>query len=671
MCHEFFKNVTNKQQEPPAKTRKVASPSPSKNAAPPSSRRKSAGARPPPAKRDSTVVPFQSELVDKVEDLQSDERQRAANALVKLFSDETKKAEKEGSFNLPESQSINEFGRKLGLSVEYALYLNYWGTGNKPSDQYSGQFRGILHNVKKNHQLRDQILVGSLSPNDLSKMSSADMASRELQDKKAELLKEVEKQSTLIQEEGPRIRRTHKGEELVDDQSQVADATHTAFAAPIRKRPSEIDTTMRAVSPEPISAVSNAPVELPLSLSGSPQLADSPPGNDHAAVQQSPGTDKASASKFDIQNVYSQIKSPDSEQRNRPIPLHPEAPPASVAQQADAEVDRLLKDEEAEEEEPYSPKEFTHEPSSGIVWAGSLGMPGVARFEGKAKHCAGADLSLSLSWKQLILPSLDVQGRINIEKASEYLCGLKWSTTTDLVIVSITPDTDKDRAPFDKLFNYFTERDRYGVVGKDPTLNPAIKDIYLIPLEAGPAKKPEFINLLEFCNLEENVPERMILLSLVVKLGNSPSQQTPRHPDVASLASPTGLVPNTTTSLGGHTSFQNGSQPKLPFNGAVYPQYAGSPLSNQPAYTPPQKIPQQSAYAPPPPSQHGPTGIDAARFVLGDWAASPAVVSLLAEAPKTTVQEFNVIKGLLEQNPAARNDYNVLKETMTRQYHSG
>lgn len=603
--------------------------------------------------------------------------------MVKLLIEETKKAERVGSFSLAQGQSVDDFGLRLGLAVEFALYLNYWGNSNKPSEQYSDKFRAILHNVKANPLLRDRILTGTLPPNELSKMSRDDMASKELQEKKAEMLKEAEKQHMLIQEEGPRIRRTHKGEELVDDQSHVADGSHTAFTAPIRKRPSEIDTTMKDVSPEPVSAVSNTEMELPENIE-----ADSPPAaqpepatNNDVPPPQSPTADRPSANKFDIQSVLSQIKGQDGEaQRSRAAPRQSEAPAAVVPQQADADIDRLLKDEEPEDDVPYSPKEFSSELGPGIIWSGSLGMPGVASFKGKARHCAGADLSASLPWNELIPASLGVQGRIDVDRASSYLCGLKWSTTTDLVVLSVTPEgNESDLVQFNKLYKYFTERNRYGVISKDPTFHSSIRDIYLIPIDAGTTTKPEFIELLDVCTLEDPVPERMLLLSFVVRLSNSPSQQTPRHPDGASMASPIATNMNTTPSaVGTHPGFQqNGPPPPpsaIPFTGQVYPQYSGSPLSNQNPYaiSPPAGISQQqSPYAPPPQPSPGPVGIDAARIVLGEMAKMPAVNALLAEVPRTTVQEFNVIKGLFDQNPALLSDYSALKDTMTRQYNNG
>ena len=617
----------------------------------------------------------QIERVKKISELQSEDRRKAATAMVKMLTEETKKAEKAGSFNLPMGQTLEDFVLDLGLLVEYAIYLGYWGNANKPSEQYSSKFRGILFNVKANPGLRDRLLDGSLSAADLAKMSSDDMASKDLQEKKAEMLKEAEKQHTLIQDEGPRIRRTHKGEELVDDQSHVADGPQTAFAAPIRKRPSEIDTTMKDASPEPMSAISSAPVELPPNLaSASPVDRPSAPVKDASPPQQSPGPQRTpSGTKFNIQNVLSQIKGPDTEaQRPKPTPRPSETPAPPVPQQADAEIDQLLKDEEPDDEEPYSPKEFTGDAIPGMVWQGSLGMPGVATFRGKAKHCAGADLSSSIAWSDLVPKNLGIQGRIDVDRASNYLCGLKWSTTTDLVVISVTPDgTDDDVAQFNKLFKYFTERNRYGVISKDPGLNSAVRDIYLIPLEEGTSKKPEFIELLDMCTLSDPTSERMLLLSFVVKLGNSPSaQQTPKVPDAASMASPIGNAGGTVpTPLGNYPGFPNAAPPpNMQYSGPAYQQYPGAPHSTQNSYPSPQNQPQPSQYSATPPQPPTAIGMDAARYVLGDLANAEAVKALLAEVPATGVPEFNVIKGLLDQNAALANDYGALKDVMHRQY---
>ena len=639
-------------QEPPSKTRKVSSPPVSKPATT-TSRRKSGA--PTPAKRDSTTFALQMTLVTKISDIESADRQRAVTAIVKMFTEETKKAIKAGSFILPEGQLVDDFGLRLGLAVEYAIYMNYWGMEPKPSQQYSDRLRMVLANVKQNASLRDQLLTGQLSPYTFSKMSSEDMASKELKEQKAEMLKESEKQSMIVQEDGPRIRRTHKGEELVDDQTQIAGASDSAFTAPIRKRPSEIDTTMREPSPEPMSAVSPAPVELPEKVESAEAKQPSTVHTQGSPPQSAP---PISANKFDIQNVWSTVKTPDAEnQRSRqgPRPSDASAPP--IPQQADAEIDQLLKDEEPEDDEPYSPVEHTALPG-GIVWSGKLTMPGVASFKGKAKHCAGADLSSSMPWDALIPSALGIEGRIDIDRASQYLCGLKWSTTTDVVVVAVTPENiDNDTVQFNKLFEYFTQRGRYGVIGKNP--NTAVRDTYVVPLEAGTSKKPDFVELLDVCTIEDPTPERTLLLSFVVKLSNSPSaNQTPRHMDATSIASPIG-VSGQPPPLGTHPGFQNASNPGMPFQPPPsYPQYS-SPMQIQNSYnTPPNSHQQQPVQDPPY------IGMEAARFALGDLANCRAVAQLVREVPRSSVPEFIAVKSILERNPAVGDDYPTLVSMM-------
>ncbi len=655
-------------KEPASKLRKLSTPTTTtKPSLPPPSRRKSGTQA--LAKRDSDAKVLDTTLVTKVEDLQSEDRRRVATALCKLFASEAKKAQKEGSVDLT-GQNTEDLGRMLGLAVEFAVYLNFWGPAHKASDQYGGKFRAILHNVKHNSSLRDRLLSGALEPNDLSKMSHDDMASKELQEKKAEMVKEAEKQHMLIQEEGPRIRRTHKGEELVEGEAHLTDGADTTFSPPIRKRPSDIDTTMKeAGSPEPPSAMSPDAVELPEGIGAMSPTNNQPPSLDTAPTPVSAGGDRRSASTFNIQDVFSSVKGPDPEtQRARQPSRQSESAAPPVKQQPDAEIDQLLKDEEPEDEEPYSPVEFTAEPGSAI-WHGKMAMSGIASFSGKAKYVAGADLSASLPWPQLIPSSLTIEGRIDVERASEYLCGLRWSHTTDVVVVSVTPNENPDDlAQFNKLFRYFTERKRYGVVGKSPV--PSVRDTYVVPLEAGISEKPDYINLLEHCTIEDPSPERMLLLTFVVKTNNSPSaQQTPRGPDAASIASPIGTSANQAASLGAHAAFQNSPTPSMPLPPSQqYHQFAGSqPQGQQPYMAPYAQQQHQSPYPLPPQQQmqNGPTGIEAARQALGDLASVPVVNELLAEAPMTRIPEFMVVKELLERHPETQTDLAMLKQLLT------
>ncbi|KAG8532837.1 uncharacterized protein KY384_002715 [Bacidia gigantensis] len=639
------------QSEPANKIRKASSPpKETKPVAPAPERRKSSNRA--ESKRESIAGEYQANLVERIDELKSAERQRVANALQKLFDGSVKQAQKDKTFSLAKGQSEREYALKLALSVEYAMFLNLFGTAIKPSDAYADKFRALNHNVKANPTLRDQILRGELSPNDLSKLSREDMASKELQEKKAEMVKEAEKQHMLIQEEGPRIRRTHKGEELVDNDTHMADASDTAFSAPIRKRPSDIDTNVKNPSPEPPTAVSPEPVELPEHV-GEPEVEAKPPLKIDTQEQPQPAAaDLKSSATFNIQDVWSGVKGPDPEQRARRSSKPSESVAPPTKQQPDAEIDRLLKDEEPEDEEPYSPVDYSTDPNAPI-WLGRMGMPNIATFSGRGNHAAGANLSSSIPWSQLLPPTMTIEGRIHTAKADEYLCGLRFSNSAELTVVSVTSnDAAEDQAQFEKLFKYFTERQRYGVISKNPVSN--VKDTYVVPLEAGTEKKPEFLELLDDCKIEFPSSERMLLLSFVIRMNNSPSaaQQTPRAPEVTTLQSPVTATGHPPGPIGGHPGVQHTPPVNLPYQPPPppYSTVAGSPSQGQGAYVPPQQSP-----------SYDPRGMEAARMALGELVAAPAIAELLQEAPNAGLFELGIVRQLLESVPASRTNFPMLQ----------
>ena len=679
--------------------RKVSTPTENKASA---QRRKSSTAPIPQADGATKDAPSQIGLVESVAELQNSTRNRSAAALVKLFVDQTKQANKQGSYTPPPNKTVDDVGLQLGLLVEYALYMNYWDPATTPRNEYGLIFRQILHNVKANSALRDRLLTGDLSADDLSKMSSEDMASKELKEMTAEMKKMTEKQHLLVKDEGPRIRRTHKGEELIDDGSSHAlpsEPVYTNVVAP-RRRDTDAEEAMakRNISPGPMSPTDGSTVELPADLSTSGFVTS--PTTSRPLVVDAKTTRPAvhnerKSSTFDIQNVWSSVDSP-SESSHRTsrafappstttaAPLHQTTPhvphyqpKAPLQIQTDAEIDKLLKDEEPEDEEPYSPTDI---PTSDI-WHGTVSMSSVGTFAGTARWVAGANLGLNaaLPWSSVMPPNLLIEGRIAIDKANLYLCGLEWSKTTDLAVVAITPDTDSDTREFEKLFNYFTSRERYGVVTKPPNVS-RLRDVYLVPLEAGTGAKPEFLELLEDCNLEEDRPNRVLLVAFVAKTRSSEATgsatATPRQPDAgAAQGSPVSAVQRRQSMNMGSNQQMSPVVPHFhaqqgtPMQGVVY---NGSPAQGHgQTFSPPtnyqQPMPQYNAYATPhqtpshaPPSAQQPVGMEAARLVLGELARCSTVSLLLSNAPDTGVDEFSVVREAFETDPTSCADFDVL-----------
>ncbi|KAL8845466.1 MAG: hypothetical protein Q9176_000102 [Flavoplaca citrina] len=693
------------QQEPQSKVRKVSAQVETKPPIP-VARRKSSNIAPQPSptkaapvRRDSKVATLQMELVDDIADLQSDARQKIAKALVKLFVDLTKQAQKEGVFTLPPNQSVDAFGNKLGLGVEYAIFMNFWGTAAEPNNQYSEKFRTINFNVKQNPALRNRLLTGELSPNEFSKMSSNDMASKDLQEKTAEMKRAADKQAVLVEQQGPRIRRTHKGEEFVEGpDAQGPSLPDTVFSAPVRRsRPSDAEIPTHG-SPEAASPRSPNAVELPEDLGttvASPQTTQPLSVDTKAPPRPGIGPERQSSSNFNIQDVWSSVTGPDSDaQKPKPSLQHTESgqvvPPSQpIAGSGDADIDRLLKEDEPEEEEPYSPIDYPTNPNAP-VWNGRLSMEGVAEFNGNGKHVAGANLNGTIPWNLLMSETIIVEGRIDIERATEYLCGLQYSKTTDVSVVAITPTDEEDsQTAFNKLFQYFTDRRRYGVIVKKSDT----KDVYLVPLDAGATTKPEFIELLEYCTIQTPVPERMLLVTFVIRSHNAAAQQennsTPRQPDTAAIASPI-------NASGGPAPSPYPAQPSMGYHGSPTPAaYQNSPPQPQGGFQPPQYSntpPQQPPYGiPPPPYQqqqqqqqhhhhqqpsyqppyNGPVGMEAARQVLGEMAHAPTVGALLHEASTAGVAEFHFVREIYEKHPAAMENYEMLKTMLEMKLQDG
>lgn len=540
-----------------------------------------------------------------VEDLVIPARKSAAVALIKLFVEQVAASHKKGVSSFPTGESAENAARQLGLAIEDAMYRNLCGQAGEPTEAYKAQLRTIIFNVKKNPSLRDRLLVGSLSSDTLSKMKPEEMASEELQQKDAEIKRESERQHIIVQEQGPRIRRTHKGEELIEDETHAA--TESVFSAPPR-RATEVEASPGNQSP------ASSKVQQGTKGEGHAR-GPSPTGEHHDHV---------------FPEVETNIREP--------------VPHGRI--QADAEIDDLLRGDEPESP-PYSPKDFSDD---GTVWRGKVAMASLAEFMSSARHVGGADLSGRIPWSQLAPSTLLVDGRIDVKLASNYLCGLRFSASTDVSVIAVSsPDMPSEKAGFDKLFEYFQGRKRYGVIGQHPLS--AVKDTYIVPIEAGTTTKPDFIELLENNSLEGPIHERLLLVVFVVKTGDSnpPSVQPPSHQpslEPASTASP--LTAATATP----------QQP--PFLGA-------SQASQTPPNTYGQTQPNQLNAS----QQSAVTGIAAAIQVLGPQVNEPAIQQLLKTAPNVEVAQLNVVRDILVRQPSAAVNYDTLMNALFETQQNG
>lgn len=604
------------------------------------------------------------------------QRKSIAAQFVKQFSSDAAVAQEEGRYSIPDGETADDIGTQLGLSVEHALYHILWHGSGDPNPAYRSQVRTVLYNLKKNGALSDGLLNGNITGQHLAKWSPEDMASREQQLRDAKMKQEQEKQHVIIQEQGPRIRRTHKGDEYVDETQQIA-AEPDVINAPVRRRESGLDQDMGDMR-SPTGTNPGGPDGNPLSI--------------NTQARPRPGTEpeRKSSQTFNIQDVWSSVQgSPDGERPAfPPIPYQSGGQAPKINQtEADADIDALLKDEDVESP-PYSPKSFDGD--NTIVWRGTVNMSPVATFQASARKAAGAEVeNLGLNWQQLIPSMLTIEGRIDPARADSYLCGLRYSSTSDVIVVSLrAAETSHDRHQFSVLFNYFKTRNRYGV-GISPS-NPAIKDIYLIPLEAGSERKPELLQLLDNDKIDTPIQEDMLLIPFVIKTSELNVSSAAREPQaiaaspIAGVATGAGASAPTPTQTGYPTPTpppavlaaqnQNQHQPQpqpptpnpLPFQypPPVQPNMSSSGNPSSPTTAPtPAPNPNPSLATGPQP----PTGHEAALYVLGPQRAQlPAVQQLLLQAPTAGIPEMNVVGECLGENEAAGLDLAVLTEMLVK-----
>lgn len=572
------------------------------------------------------------DLAASIADL-SGSRTGPAKALSKSLSHVLASMQKHDDLQLEEGSTVESMSETFALQIERSVYDAYPVT--KGQKEYNQQIKSLSFNLKNNPELCQGLVYKTLSPTMLATMTSEQLASSEMQKQTAEMKAKAEKQSILYTSEtGPRVRRTHKGEEVVDDETFVNDS-----AVPLPPGPRRADSQI--VKKEPAAGDQADP-------------ASHPQQNDDK--QRSP-----SQAEFDIAKVFSSVKSPTTSQNRRPSALATGTNGPGV----DPDVDRMLEDEN--ESPPYSPTEETQDPD--VVWRGSLAMSSIADFQATAKYIGGANFASVGPWSNLIPKKLTVAGRITEQAAIEYLCGLRYSKSTDIIVVSLTPVSPVAHPEYLALLKYFTDKKRYGVIGDKAIGN--VRDTYLVPVPPGEDNYPEFmLNLVD--NKIPRVREEPMLLAVFV-YHTEPEQLkqlkdgTAAQQDAGAIGSPTPAAhaqrSNSTASAGPAFS---PATPQAPQGG--FP-HQSSPAQWQSATQTPVPIPQPPNYAkPPPPSAVPPkmseaykhqaqqAGITAAQEILGPWINAPTVQFILPQAYQMARKEWEVVRRVLERDPKARDD---------------
>lgn len=169
-------------------------------------------------------------------------------------------------YTLREKDEVSKKAERLAIQINDAVFSAY-----DPDKSAAVQQARILgHNLKSNQDLCNRVLSGSLAINSLAVMTSDDMASKELKQELRKMQAISDKQAIMVTDDGPRIRRTHKGEEVIEDDTSAV-ATDTTMSTSRRRSMLDPNADMATRSRE------NSPgdqVELPEFINDKKSLDD-------------------------------------------------------------------------------------------------------------------------------------------------------------------------------------------------------------------------------------------------------------------------------------------------------------------------------------------------------------------------------------------------------------
>ncbi|KAE9381015.1 SPOC-domain-containing protein [Stipitochalara longipes BDJ] len=581
----------------------------------------------------------------KILDLESN-RQGSARLIHKSLLQAIPNAIKAGVFALNKDDDVALKAERLAVEVEDAVH-------NTHADKtaYVKQSRAIGFNLKQNQELTNGLLTRSLSPHALASMTSDDMASKELKRETAEMKARSDKQAIMVSDDGPRIRRTHKGDEMVEEDN-FAVPNDSTMSTSRRRSMMDPNAEMAARSRE------NSPgeqVELPESIDDHRSRDDI---RGHAAPKhplnidtkaQQPVRKPSGSADFDINKVFSSVQSPLNAHHVRRQSTTT-APP-SQGPGVDPEIDKLLQDDEGNESPPYSPAEYSSDPD--IIWRGAVTMDSIAKFPAVAKHIGGADISQTIPWSDVLQKDLRVAGRIDQEKANEYLCSLRYSPPTDVVVVNVTPTGEAAAQGFSELYDYFQSKTRYGVLTNKGVGN--IRDTYLVPIPPNPGNLPDFIINLEGHRVPEVRAEPMILVALVIRHENNST--THQGSESAIEAQSPSMIghPQRQMSMSGAAPAMSPIAPQGSFQGPPPQLVSQSPMSDEAVRR--QQQEQQRIHD----QQVGEVN---ARGILGEFVDAPTVAFLMPQAYQMRPVEWQVIRRILAEDEKSRVDLQHLSQVL-------
>lgn len=193
-----------------------------------------------PRKREAIVKMFRDDVQKQAEISKADRRQKGLDALYDNLLAKAIPMVRGFEVVLDVAYTEETWCRQLAERIERTVDND----GRTEHNAYVKKCRSILFNLKKNETLFALLIAGSVTPEHLAKMSSEQMISEEEREWRQNEREKATAKCTIAQQtQEPHIRKTHKGEELVEDihqRSSREPISDSLFSSP-ELRPLNVD----------------------------------------------------------------------------------------------------------------------------------------------------------------------------------------------------------------------------------------------------------------------------------------------------------------------------------------------------------------------------------------------------------------------------------------------
>ncbi|KAF9439363.1 hexokinase A [Entomortierella beljakovae] len=447
-----------------------------------------------------------------------------------------------------------ERASQLATVVEKELYMFTATPGQSGCGKdYKAKYRSLFFNLKdkNNESLRARVLSGELEPRELVRLTPEELANPELQSIAEEVRKRSIHDSVLTIEQEPFIKKTHKGDvSYIPGSSSMNEvSTVTNFAQnKVKEQETEKADTTKETSDENVmeeivqeqSSNKSTPAGSPTTDALDKLLAriqtNKRSGEDILSDALSSGKrQKQFETDYDRSSYLPREPSPYSPSPSpsgSPVltsTTPPNTPPPFMLE----EIERKLKNK---------PNASVNQQSLSI-WQGFVEMDQVAKVFVRAIQIGGSKVipgrvttnpaadMVAAGWADIFTKKVVIEGRIPVTAVESYIAQQRQSISKEIHIIQFelnsapTASFEQRRAEFEKLFHYFHDKARNGVI---PHKARQVKDMYLVPVGANDPLPKYFHGLVENDALvQSNGIRRDALFGVLVV--NKASSHQQRH----------------------------------------------------------------------------------------------------------------------------------------------